>query len=217
MTVEPTDDLRLLPLISAARLSTYQTACAGDLTQAMRLYAWNIEASAAAWGGFCVLEVSLRNSINMQLESFTGRADWWSSLQVVLHAEQSDAISAASLGGASPGSVVASLTFGFWTSLLANRYHKALWVPAVHLAFPGYSGRRGALQQELESLRRLRNRIAHHEPVFNRDLAADHRSVLRVLGWISPAAQAWVEHDSRLPAVIAARPDAVSGKRSTFF
>jgi len=217
MTLEPVDDSRLLPLISGARLSTYQAACAGDMAMAMRLYTWNIQVSAAAWSDLSVLEVSLRNSINIQLESYAGKADWWFSRRVVLRAEQSDPVRMASRGGASPGSVVASLTFGFWTALLANRYHQVLWVPAIHLAFPGYVGRRGALQQELEALRRLRNRLAHHEPVFNRDLAADHRSILQVLGWISPAVQAWVEHDSRLPAVIASRLDVITGNRTTSF
>ena len=187
----PIDDPALRGLLSPARLGTYEAACGGNQAQAMRLYAWNIEASAALWGGFSVLEVCLRNAMNTQLEHYTGRPDWWNSPKVVLRTEQADAVNTVTAGtgqASQSGRVVASLMFGFWTSLLANRYHQRPWVPALQDAFPHYHGRRGSLQQDLESLRRLRNRLAHHEPVFNRDLAADHALVTGVLGWIAPAA-----------------------------
>jgi len=185
----------------------------------MRLYAWNIEASAALWSDFAVLEVCLRNTINNQLSAHTGQADWWNSPHLVLRAEQQDTIQAVGgqAGLAQPSQVVASLTFGFWTALLANRYHQRLWVPALHLAFPYYSGRRGALQQDLEHLRRLRNRLAHHEPVFSRDMAADHQRAVNILRWITPAAGDWAEQASRLPSVLAGRAATVAGTRPPTF
>jgi hypothetical protein len=189
----------------------------------MRLYAWNIEASAALWGDFSVLEVCVRNAIGDQLEHYAGRADWWNAQTVGLRIEQQQAVrrAAATTGHtgqlASAGHVVANLTLGFWTSLLANRYHQRLWEPAIKKAFPHLSGRRGALQQDLESLRRLRNRIAHHEPIFNRDLAADHQTALAVLAMIEPATSVWLAHDSRVTDVLAARSDTVTGSRATSF
>jgi hypothetical protein len=33
-------------------------------------------------------------------------------------------------------------------------------------------------------LRDLRNRIAHHAPVFNRNLTADYQKILKVIGWM---------------------------------
>jgi len=156
-------------------------------------------------------------STTRQSGRYSVRADWWNSPLVTLRSQQQAAIVAAAGPSVAPDSVIAGLTFGFWTSLLANRYHQQLWVPAIHAAFPGYVGRRGALQQTLEALRRHRNRLAHHEPVFNRDLAADHRLVLDVLEWIEPAARTWVERDSRLTAVVAPRADTVNGTRNTSF
>jgi len=217
MPTDAIDNPAIRPLLSARRLATYEAACGSNTAEAMRLYAWNIEASAATWGGFAVLEVCLRNAISAQLATYTGRTDWWNSPLVTLRAQQQGAINAATGPSATPDSVVASLTFGFWTSLLANRYHQQLWVPAINGAFPGYRGRRGVLQQRLEALRRLRNRLAHHEPVFRRNLAADHRIILDVLGWLEPAARAWVERDSRLTAVLAARADTVNATRKTSF
>jgi len=216
MPTDPIDNPAIRPLLSTRRLATYEATC-GSTAEAVRLYAWNIEVSAAAWGGFAVLEVCLRNAISTRLAAHTGHVDWWNSPLVTLRAQQQAAINAATGPSVTPDSVVAALTFGFWTSLLANRYHQQLWVPAIHGAFPGYRGRRGTLQQKLEDLRRLRNRLAHHEPIFNRDLAADHLAVLEILGWIEPAVRTWVERDSRLTAVLAARSVTVKGTRKTSF
>ena len=42
------------------------------------------------------------------------------------------------------------------------------------------------VQRPLDYLRTFRNRIAHHEPIFGRHLAADYTSILEVAGWICP-------------------------------
>ena len=210
-------------LLTVGRMSTYLQATGGDQVRAMRLYAWNVEASAAMWGDFSVLEVCVRNAMSHQLEVHAGQVDWWNSSTVSLHVEQSQALqrAVATLGHtgqqASAGQTVANLTLGFWTSLLANRYHQRLWEPAIKKAFPYLEDRRGALQQDLEALRRLRNRIAHHEPIFNRDLAADHETVLSVLAMIEPAARDWLAGNSRIIDVLAARADTVTGMRPTSF
>ncbi len=52
----------------------------------------------------------------------------------------------------------------------------------------------------------LRNRIAHHEPIHERDLASDHRELLEVVGWICADSRAWVESASRTPTVLSNRP-----------
>jgi hypothetical protein len=223
LPLSPVDDPAITPLLTAARLSTYLRAANNDQGRAMRLYAWNIEASAAMWGDFSVLEVCVRNAIGAHLERYAGRADWWAAPVVALRIEQQQAVrrAAATTGHsgrrASAGHVVANLTLGFWTSLLANRYHQRLWEPAIKMAFPHLAGRRGALQQDLESLRRLRNRIAHHEPIFNRDLAADHQTALAVLAMIEPATSIWLAHGSRVADVLAARSNTITGSRDTSF
>lgn len=213
----------LARLLNVDRLATYLRACQGKQEEALRLYAWNIEAASAFWGSFNVLEVALRNVIHCELSKFAGREDWWSA-QIGLHQfEQhrvTDAIEAARRAkGAAllPGHVVAELSFGFWTGLLANRYHQRLWVPALHAAFPYLGGPRRELHRKQESLRKLRNRIAHHEPIFARNLAADHNRLLEVLGSISSVAVDWVQQDSRVPQTISRRSDVVAGLQKTTF
>mgnify|MGYP000846570720 FL=1 len=216
-------EAELTRLLNSDRLTTYLRACQGDQDRALRLYVWNIEVASAFWGSFNVLEVALRNVIHAELSALAGRDDWWNA-QIGLHQfEQSrvaDAIGAArqAKGAAAlPGHVVAELSLGFWTGLLANGYHQRLWVPALHAAFPHLVGRRRELHRKLESLRKLRNRIAHHEPVFARNLTADHERLLGILGAISPVAVDWVKQNSRVPQAISRQTDVITGTQSTMF
>jgi hypothetical protein len=51
-----------------------------------------------------------------------------------------------------------------------------------------------------------RNRMAHHEPMFNRPLGQLQHTVLQLAGWICPITQAWIAQRCRVPALLAARP-----------
>jgi hypothetical protein len=55
----------------------------------------------------------------------------------------------------------------------------------------------------------LRNRIAHHEPIYRRDLTHDWHDLLHVSGAICSHVQAWILQSGRVPAVLAARPTSV--------
>jgi hypothetical protein len=211
-------------LVSAERMSTYEQACHGDRDQAARLYTWNIEMTTAFWGGFHVLEVALRNTLHHQLTALAGREDWWNSPQVALHPYDTQKLTATVTNARRdhgpamlPGHVVAELTLGFWTALLANRYHQRLWVPALSAGVPHLAGTRRDLHRKLEFLRKLRNRGAHHEAIFARHLAADHASLLGIVGAISPDAAAWVEQNTRVPHTLARRADVIAGTATTTF
>ena len=109
---------------------------------------------------------------------------------------------------------MAALSFGFWVSLLGSggrmdpdgrraNYEMTLWRPALRRAFPHRTPlTRKQAHRPLNALRKLRNRIAHHEPIFARPLLEDHQRILEVTGWISPGVQAWVKHHSRVPIVL---------------
>ena len=80
-----------------------------------------------------------------------------------------------------------------------------LWRPALRRAFPHRSPlTRKQAHRPLNGLRKLRNRIAHHEPILARDLLGDHQRILDVTGWISPGVRTWIEGHSRVAALLAA-------------
>ena len=98
-----------------------------------------------------------------------------------------------------------------------NSYHASLWERGLHSAFPAYDGRRGDLRLRLERLRLVRNRAAHHEPIFARDLLVDHSFLCDVAGFIDPDLRELVATHSRLPHVVQNRAATEAGLRATRF
>ena len=96
---------------------------------------------------------------------------------------------------------VAALTFGFWTGLMNAPYQVRLWdtrpggLNLTSAVFP-HAGRQNrqlaALFPRINRVRHLRNRVSHHEPIWNwqPSLAAQHQEALTLLAWISPALHA---------------------------
>ncbi len=221
-TDETLDELETA--LSHERLSTYLDAAGGDREQAIRLHAWNTAVSAAFYGPLQGLEVALRNAMHSRLADRYGPA-WYDQPGAGLDrgavARTAGAKSelARDGHGDDPPRIVAALSFGFWVSLLGPggrteaghkaNYEMTLWRPALRGAFAHRAKlRRRQAHHPLNTLRILRNRVAHHEPIFARDLTADHERVLEVAGWISPAVRTWLEHHSRAPAVIEVARDA---------
>jgi hypothetical protein len=113
--------------------------------------------------------------------------------------------------------MVAELSFGFWTGLLGRRYEVSLWRPVLHSAFPGFAGERARLHTDLYHLRKLRNRIAHHEPIYHRHLAADYASTLKIISFVAPDVSRWVRQNDRVAEVLARRSDVCAGLIPTRF
>jgi hypothetical protein len=103
-----------------------------------------------------------------------------------------------------PGRVVAELSFGFWWSLLADHYDHLLWAPCLRHAF--INVRRRRLHAELDTVIKFRNRIAHHEPVYDRNLNDDWRRLLDIGARLSPRFAAWIDDSSRVPQTLVERP-----------
>lgn len=208
----------LFRVLDKGRLMPFVTACKGDRHTALRLYSWNIAVSAAFWGSFNVFEVAVRNAIHTALSATAGSERWWDS-DLPFHTLEKQRVKGAfavakkSKGDSvTPGHVIAELNLGFWTGLLSNKYHQRLWVPTLNRAFPHLEGTRRELHRKQESLRKLRNRIAHHEPIFARNLAADHTQLLSILASISGDSVDWVQINSRVLDTLARRDEAVTGE-----
>jgi hypothetical protein len=209
---------------SLARVAPYLRAAVGDGAVAERLYWWSVEISAAFYGPLHCLEATLRNALHGQLSRRYARADWWvraplspGTMRAIGEARRKCQQRKTRMCG--PDDVVAQLSFGFWVSLLSRgvKYDRLLWVPALHRAFPYYSGRRSALHDSLLSMVLLRNRIMHHEPIHHRDLAADHRKLYRLLGYISPESAVRALTMDRVAAVLARRADVCDGSKAPSF
>ena len=194
-------------------------ATRGNNEKAFRLYTWNTAVSGAFYGPLQALEVALRNAMNRQLARRYGTA-WYDNPAAGLDdgclAQIANVKIKLTCGGytADPPRMVATLSFGFWVSLLGPggriegsghraNYEMTLWRPAMRGAFPYRKTlTRRQAHKPLNYLRTLRNRIAHHEPIFARRLREDHQRTLDVTGWISPGTRGWIESHSRVPDLL---------------
>ncbi|GII95896.1 hypothetical protein [Sinosporangium siamense] len=199
-------------VISIPRFAPYLDALSGNRLVAWDLYQWNVQVSEAFYGPLNCLEICLRNAEHDRLRNRFGTDDWWRVAPLdeyeaakVTAAKQKLARKGVSLPSADD--VVTELSFGFWVSLLSRRYDRRLWVPALHRAFPYYSGRREALRDNLQTMVLLRNRIMHHEPIHHRHLTADHAKIYRLLDYVEPQFAGWLRAFDRVPAVLTRRPE----------
>lgn len=203
--------------LSRDRIRPYVSATDGSVERVVALYEWNLSASAEVLKIIAVVEVVLRNSISSSFESFSrsnsGDGFWLSDSRILPFARQRDAVEHAlkkvTAQNREPtlSAVIPELSFGFWRFLLTKRYGAMFWSPVLQYAFPEVRhGAERALFDRVGRLHRLRNRIAHHEPIFGRRLDLDHRDCLLVLGAVCPVTAKWAEGISRIPEVLANTP-----------
>jgi hypothetical protein len=68
------------------------------------------------------------------------------------------------------GQIIAQLTMYFWKKLISDDYEQTLWKRSLKNLFPNKSIKRGEIARHLEKIYQVRNRIAHHEPVYGHRL-----------------------------------------------
>ncbi len=228
--------------VSRPRLETYRRIAADDAT-AWALYRWNLELSAAWLPLMADTEVALRNGIHLQLTALLGRADWWASDRLVLDDQTAENLVAVvrehqkkiAKGTVGAGKVVADLMFGTWVMLLGKGgrsslgrsidYEANLWRPSLRYAFAtGTTTRTGRPRRPTQeqvhrrsaNLQRLRNRVAHHEPIFNGIKAPGTNTLVplltvwdetvELLNWLCPEIAELHRNERRVPQIYARRP-----------
>ena len=202
---------------SPERLAPYRAACGGHLAAAVALYEWNAQVSAALGTTLGHLEILLRNALHEELTSWSQRryaeplwyVDPGSVLTDEAHRDIAKARVRATRDGRqeTPGRVVAELNLGFWRFLLATRYDATLWRGCLYRAFPGQ--RRRAVHAAVGRLHEARNRMAHHEPMFNRPVADLQATAIQVAGWLCPVTRDWIADRCGVLALLATKPRAV--------
>jgi hypothetical protein len=162
----------------------------GDLgSAALDLYNWNTQISGAFMAPLHICEVVIRNSISDTLTTVYGPRWPWSpvfeaSLSHPPHG-YSPRRDLADARRAQPttGKVIPELKFVFWQRMFTGRHDVRLWDPHLRTVLPNLdpvktvAQLRAEIYGDLEHVRFLRNRIAHHEPIFRRDLADDLRKI----------------------------------------
>lgn len=214
------DQEHYLPyVLSAPRFATYLRATGHDRTHALTLYHWNLQVSAAFMIPLHVLEVALRNAVVDAIEAVHGGTwPWTQGFIRSLPNPRPPAynptrdLSTCAVQQPTAGKVVAELKFAFWENMLTRRHQSRLWDAQFFRVFPDVppgataDQRRSELRADVEAIRKLRNRIAHHEPIFPRALQDDLNRILRCIQWRNTTTSLWVRDIETVQALLAIRP-----------
>lgn len=207
--LQPITLAHLQLILSSERLQAYRLKDDTDLDVVVR-YFWNISLCEAFYPALQNLEIAFRNSLHTSLSAHFNNAYWmWNDPPLADPRDREEVERAEDnlqrrRKPLEPPRMVAELTFGFWTRLLDRRYERVLWPQLLKPVFPFLPAsvrRRDFVLARFEAIRHLRNRISHHEPIWNRSLLKEHSEILDAIGWISPPLQAATQITDRLVQV----------------
>lgn len=109
-----------------------------------------------------------------------------------------------------PDGIVAELPLGFWNALLNVYYERRLVHLIIRAVFPNMpraTRTRGVVSKRMNTIRGLRNRVFHHEPVWYwGNLAALHHEVTEACHWMSVELGDILKRMDRFGSVLAAGP-----------
>lgn len=185
----------LIATLSVPRFARYLDACGGNQAKALQLYAWNLRVSQSLYPFLNAWEISLRNRLNKFLVWKYNGEDWiYDDKKAIRNLNRDNQLrlqaaidrqkSLRNLLKPTNSSVVADLSVGFWVGLLGKSTDiPYAWRYNLIRVFPNDKHlTREAVSKRCEALLSLRNRVAHHEPIFHLDLKDLHGSLQMLVG-----------------------------------
>lgn len=181
-------------LISKPRISRYLAAASNDQQKAQELYLANLKVAQAFHPLLGLIEIILRNRIDVVFTSYFNNSNWIQSevngfmshvsltkydrntrAQVPDQWLKQEVIKAqrkirSSNSLVTVGKVIAEQHFGFWTELFETKYYRLLQGKPIQIfnGLPANYGR-SEVARDLNSVRKFRNRINHNEHICLND------------------------------------------------
>ncbi len=199
-------------------METFDLASGTSAKAAQNLYSWNALLSGALLMPLHICEVVTRNAISEGLElQYGDKWPWSKGFERSLpdppggFSLRKELISARH-NRQTVGEVISDLNFHFWQNMFTGRHDDRLWSPYLRQVFPHLDKTkttallRSEIYQNLFEIRRLRNRIAHHEPIFARNLMADFERIGDMISIRCPLTAQWMIDHQLAVDLIQSRP-----------
>jgi hypothetical protein len=203
---------------SSARVNRYLLATGNSKSKAIKLYKANLKTAQAFHPLLGVFEVILRNRLNDILASHFSDPNWIMNQKTGFMSDPSLRFTYKRTGQLktndflkreinkaekrlqktntpiTSGKIIAEQTLGFWTDLFEVHHYRLLKGKPIQVfnSLPAGHGRK-EVNDELDKVRRFRNRINHNEPIcFNgnnidfTEAMEVHKSIINLLTWIDP-------------------------------
>lgn len=208
-------------IISPERLKPYLKCHSDNFEKAVEHYKANIEISEAFYSLLAILEIAFRNNFDSQFKRQFNDENWFENPVFIKIASrfQIDRVSEARTNILrekkiiTSGKIIAELSFGFWTSLLDTKFERTLW-KNLRLAFPNCPKairKRKTMSSKFNGIRKLRNRIFHHESVtWNMNVILNYRDeIIEGIDWLDKDLLNWSSDLFRLDKVIKKRKNLI--------
>ena len=179
--------------LSAPRFSRYLREAKGDEIRAVALYQWNSKISQSLYIYLQTWEICLRNRVNDFLIWKYG-VDWpLDSQRFIRQLKKNDKARVLEaverqrrerrIQAPSNSMVVADISAGFWVSQLSSAYDVPYsWRYNLAKIFPNDPTLTAShAWQVCDRLLSLRNRVAHHEPIFTLPLDTHHSEMVSLV------------------------------------
>lgn len=190
--------------LSHDRIHTYENLTDSNgakvkLNYSFELYEWNAKVSALFLLPLHVCEVVIRNAVAESIERKYGTS--WeknNSFIITLTSSYQKELRNISKKYSTTGKVVAAMNFIFWQTMFTSRFDTDIWNSLIYQALPNLpvgttsKNARSDVYKKLENLRKLRNRIAHHEPIFQKALQTYHDDIVCLIGYRCNETAQWI-------------------------
>ncbi|GIU51189.1 hypothetical protein TUM4438_39940 [Shewanella sairae] len=202
--------------LSVSRLSTYRNAIRAAhgqdcLKTSISLYEWNADLSAHFLVAIHIYEFTLRNAISEAISLRYG-ADWPINVtfQNSLPAWQKSELLGLDevINYQSIGKVLPELRPFWFENMLRQANDLRIWAPFIHQVFPYADGItpqqvRSSLKDGCFKIRKLRNRIAHHEPIFKQTtLQQAYPLITEAIQWRCQDTKRWLDKIERITPLL---------------
>lgn len=204
--------------ISPARFQPYLDACSKHHRRAIDLYWWNVRMSRDLYAALHLFEVFLRNAMDEQLclwnastsDNGNRRSDYWlldphSIIRTRVGDKVDKAVEHAKAAVYEKNGdnrmpthdeVLAQTPFGLWALLLPtadDNGRRKIWTEGLKEAFPGSKTDRDReyVIASVKRIHKIRNRVAHLEPIFTYDFPEELKRMQKVLDAIDVRSGGW--------------------------
>lgn len=205
----------LISLFSKPRIYAYLEE--NDTPQmVLGKYHMNIILSEAMIPILHYFEILLRNQVDKVIRRYYGE-DWLLKIPPTLMISDKDIKKISEIinkikrerrSKLSHDNVLSQMTFGFWCAFFHKKYDPVLWhrknaLKSLFPYLPKCNRTRVYIEQKILKIKIIRNRIAHHEPVWNHRVSVDevHKICCELIKAVSPDALDLLSEIDRFPIV----------------
>lgn len=194
--------------LSEERRGAYQETGDPDDLHGVARYLWNAALASAMYPALHAVEVTFRNHIyatsctivDESALNFNDVPCWLDAEPSLLYVNEEQAVTEAKellrKGGKrmTPGRLLSKLGFGFWCSLCRSPYEQGrkdgpgLWPGLITKGFPFLprdQKSRPKILHRFDEIREIRNRVSHHEPIWDCNIVRIHDRVVSAIGWMN--------------------------------